>query len=367
MPYKRKKSPYWWASVTDANGKRVRCSTGTTKRKEAQALEAKWKVEAFQTTNWGRQPSRRFDDLMLDYLKATKAKRSHQRDLDAARHLTMFFKGRNMGELKGSDIRAYQEYRIQQVSKKGSVQPATVNREMALLSGAINYAKREWDWDIPNPVSGRQLREPEGRVRYLSLSELVGLIRVAQTKAPHLADFIELAIQTGCRKQELLGLEWERVDLVKKTYYLEGRHTKNGKRRAIPINETARSVLIRRQHVRAEHYPASPWVFAHENGDRIKDVKRSFRAACTLIGIKDFRIHDLRHTCASLAVSEGVPLTAIRDLLGHSSVTVTERYAHLAPENVRDAVAVLDRIRSHSGHTGNIGANANNVLSLLTH
>ena len=69
----------------------------------------------------------------------------------------------------------------------------------------------------------------------------------------------------------------------------------------------------------------------------------------------------------TLAVSEVVPLTAIRDLLGHSSVTVTERYAHLAPENVRDAVAVLDRIRSHSGYTGNIGANANNVLSLLTH
>ena len=125
--------------------------------------------------------------------------------------------------------------------------------------------------------------------------------------------------------------------------------------------------MLRRQHARADHCPASPWVFAHENGDRIKDVKRSFRAACNLIGIKDFRIHDLRHTCASLAVSEGVPLTAVRDLLGHSSVTVTERYAHLAPENVRDAVAVLDRIRSHSDHTGNIGANANNVLSLLTH
>ena len=367
MPHKRKKSPYWWTSFTDANGKRVRRSLGTTNRKEANALESKWKLEAYRTKQWDEQPERSFSELMLCYLKATNRKRSHRRDLDAARHLKAFFRGQVMEKLKSSNIRAYQEYRLGQVSKKGPIQPATVNRETALLSSAINYARREWDWDIPNPVVGRLLQEPEGRVRHLSLSELAMLIRLAQAHTPHLADFIELGVQTGCRKQELLGLEWDRVDFDNNRFYLEGQHTKSGKRRSIPLNDRARLALERRRLFREQYCPTSCWVFSHECGDRIQDVKRSFRTVCDKAGIKDFRIHDLRHTCASLAISEGVPLAAIRDLLGHSSITVTERYAHLAPERVQDVVAVLDRITSHSGHTVYGDTNARRTVRSVTH
>ena len=117
----------------------------------------------------------------------------------------------------------------------------------------------------------------------------------------------------------------------------------------VPINNTARRSLIRRLNFRAERCPASPWVFCNENGERIKDVKRSFATACRRAGITDFRVHDLRHTCAAWLVTAGVPLSEVKDLLGPSSVVVTERYAHLAPENVRTAVQVLDR--SHFGHT----------------
>jgi integrase len=83
-------------------------------------------------------------------------------------------------------------------------------------------------------------------------------------------------------------------------------------------------------------------VFCHTDGSRIGSVKRSFATACTKAGIKDFRFHDLRHTCAAWLVTAGVSLTEVRDLLGHSSVTMTEKYAHLAPERVRIAVAALD-------------------------
>ncbi len=81
----------------------------------------------------------------------------------------------------------------------------------------------------------------------------------------------------------------------------------------------------------------------------MQSVKRSFSAACAKAGIKDFRVHDLRHTCASWLVSSGQRLPAVRDLLGHSTITMTERYAHLAPENVRQALNVLDSV-SRSGH-----------------
>ena len=79
-------------------------------------------------------------------------------------------------------------------------------------------------------------------------------------------------------------------------------------------------------------------------------MKRSFATACRKAGIVDFRIHDLRHTCAAWLVNAGVSLSEVRDLLGHSTVTVTEKYAHLAPENVRVAVSRLEQIESRFGH-----------------
>lgn len=355
MPYRRVNSPFWWVSYIDPSGKRVRRSTETTDRKEAEALEAKWKLEAFQGKQWGAPPRRTFDELMLIYLQtASVHKRSHRRDLDAARHLQAHFSGRELGELRAQDVRAYIERRRGQATcRKGPVTVATINRELCLLSAAINYARREWEWEIPNPVAGRKLREPEGRVRWISRAEAEALLRAAEgeEQAPHLADFIRLALHTGCRKQELLGLEWRRVDLQAGLLHLEGQHTKAGKRRSVPLNQVAREAFLRRLKYRAAHCPGSPWVFAHPDGSRIQDVKKAFGTACRRAGIADFRIHDLRHTCAAWLVSAGVPLASVRDLLGHSTVKMTERYAHLAPENVRKAVAVLEG-RSHSSHTG---------------
>ncbi len=233
---------------------------------------------------------------------------------------------------------------------------ATINRELEVLSSAINYANREWEWQLPNPVQGRKLKESEGRVRWITRAEAVALIGAAETepKAPHLADFIRLALNTGCRSGELLGLEWSRVDLKEALFYLEGRHTKSGKRRSIPLNREAREALLNRARFRARHCPDSPRVFCSEKGARITTVHRSFTTARRRAGIEDFRIHDMRHTCAAWLVSAGVPLPEVRDLLGHSMVKTTERYAHLAPDNVRAAVAILDgEPLSRFGHAEN--------------
>jgi len=217
-----------------------------------------------------------------------------------------------------------------------------------LLSAAINYARKHWEWDIQNPVSGMSLRQPEGRLRWLSRAEADVLIREAEKepKSPHLADFIRLALNTGCRKNELLKLSWDRVDLKANVLRLEGEHTKSGKRRAVPLNDEARRAFLNRARFRAEHCPDSDWVFAHRNGKRIRFMQNGFQAACTRAKIKDFRVHDLRHTFASWLVQGGVPLLEVAKLLGHSTIEMTERYAHLAPENLKAAVGVLDRLRN---------------------
>ena len=101
--------------------------------------------------------------------------------------------------------------------------------------------------------------------------------------------------------------------------------------------------------VRAEVCPDTPWVFFHVTpathvnvGDRVKNVRTSFATACKKAGIDDFHIHDLRHTAASWLVMEGVPLLEVSRLLGHKSITQTERYAHLAPESTRALVQILE-------------------------
>ena len=112
--------------------------------------------------------------------------------------------------------------------------------------------------------------------------------------------------------------------------------------------------MLNRARFRAEHCPDSLWVFAHKSGERIQFMQNGFQAACGRAGIKDFRVHDMRHTCASWLVMEGVNLYFVKELLGHASVETTERYAHLAPENMRQAVSALDGL-SRIGHVAGHG------------
>ena len=112
--------------------------------------------------------------------------------------------------------------------------------------------------------------------------------------------------------------------------------------------------LIEQARFRAKYCPDSSWVFCHKDGSQVKDVKRSFSTALKKSGIEDFRVHDLRHTCAAWLVSAGVALAEVRDLLGHQSIQMTERYAHLAPENVRAAVAKLETIEPYESRFGHV-------------
>lgn len=347
MPYRRKDSAVWWASYADPSGQRVRRATGTTDRKEAEALEAKWKLESFRTTQWGEEPSRSFAELMVPYLKASATeKRSPDRDRYIVARLREFFDGKDLRSLGAKDVRAYIQHR--QAKKIG---PATINRELGLLSAALNWAKRDLEWQLPNPVMGRLLRAPEGRLRWLSREEAERLVNAArgQPRAPYLVDFLELALHTGMRRGEILGLEWQRVDLKEGLIYFRGIHQKNGKLGSVPLNETAKAALARRETFRRAHCPHTRWVFAHKDGSRIQAVKRAFSAACATAGIEDFRIHDLRHCCAAWLVQAGVSIRAVAELLRHDDIRVTMRYAHMAPETVRAAVSVLDA-ESRFGH-----------------
>ena len=350
MPYKRNDSPIYWASYTDASGRRVRRSTGTANAREAAAIEAKWKLEAHEEKRWGIEPDRSIEEVLLAWLAEQYEQRSYGSNLISARHWRRLLPGQTIRDMTPRTLQGFIAAR-----RAEGAGPATINRNLSCLQAAINWCNKSLGWGLPVPTRGRFLQEPEGRLRWLSFAEADRLMAAARAlpRAIHSAEFIELALNTGMRRGELLFLEWSRVDMKNRLIHLEAEHTKTKRRRCVPINVTARAVLLRLFSFRASHCPASPWVFCRTDGKRLVSVKGGFVKACDAAGIVNFHIHDLRHTCAAWLTTAGVPLAEVRDLLGHASVTMTERYAHLAPENVRAAVARLDN-RSRFGHADHV-------------
>ncbi|WP_110599749.1 tyrosine-type recombinase/integrase [Salinicola lusitanus] len=346
MPYKRPGSPYWWVSITPpAGGKPIRRSTRTVDKREADALEGQWRAQLFRQSAWGEEPEHPFEEVAAEFLLASANKRSLPDIKLRVGKLYDHFGGFSMNGLCGKDVRGFIDWR-----RGHGVTDSTINRELSILAAMINHAIVHLEWKLPNPVRGRMLREPEGRVRWITRAEAARLMQkaVEMREGDRLRDFIELSLNTGCRKNELLKLEWRRVDFNHNLITLESEDNKSAKRRTVPLNDVAVRCLKRRASWIARHCPGTPWVFSKRDGSRYMNPRNIFQAACRAVPIRDFRIHDLRHTAASWMVSEGVPLADVKDVLGHSTITMTEKYAHLAPHRARDAVA---KLQSQSSHT----------------
>ncbi len=141
-------------------------------------------------------------------------------------------------------------------------------------------------------------------------------------------DSVVIAINTGLRLGELIGLTWDRVDLSRGVIRLE--ITKSGKRREVPLNEGSYRALVS--------------LGPKDNGRvfHTRYIKPAYNNAVTTAKLDDVNFHTLRHTFASWAVMRGVTLKELQELLGHSTLAMTMRYAHLAPEHLRTAVARLE-------------------------
>jgi integrase len=285
------------------------------------------------------------DEFVTKYTNVIKHRlRSHAQISRHLARIATHFNGRHLSTIRRNDVAEYAELRQSQ-----GVTTASINIELAVFSASINYARKRWELELSNPVTGLFYPAKPGRLRYLEKHEAAMLVKCAKgLRSPYLADFIELALNTGARKNELLQLQIKSIDLPRKIITIEGHTTKTGKRRYLPINQSAAAVVERRKRYRDENCPASPWLFSKRTGDRVKYPDNAFRLAVEKAGLTDFCVHDLRHTFASWLVTEGIELIKVRDLLGHSSIRMTERYAHLAPFRLHEAVGVLDGIYEQS-------------------
>lgn len=250
------------------------------------------------------------------------------------------------------------------ISGPNAVTKATAARDFACLRSALSKAV-EWRLIEKNPLMGVRQRSVQSRkvVRFLSADEetrlraalavrdLAGVQGRANANAQrrkyrqpvlpdlaqnayidHLTPVVLLAMNTGMRRDELLSMTWADVDLEAKMLTIRAENAKSGRQRHVPLNLEALEVLRR-------------WARAGSNRAgrvfEVGDIKKGWGKLIADAGIEQFRFHDLRHHFASRLVRTGVDLNTVRELLGHADITMTLRYAHLAPDTLAAAVAKL--------------------------
>lgn len=249
--------------------------------------------------------------------------------VDTSRHLRVWSKligDYSLASMTPSLIIETREKIAEIKTHKKTKSNATINRYLAALSVVLSYATKELEWLDINPMSKvSKLQEPRGRVRYLSDTERDNLLGAAKTaNNPYLYPTILMAITTGARRMEILGLKWADVDLNTQRAILHD--TKNGERRGLSLVEPTLSELKKLYRKRAK----SEFVFPSYDGKQPFDIKRSWDKAISDAHIEDFKFHDLRHTCASYLAMNGTTMGEIAAILGHKTLQMTKRYAHLS-------------------------------------
>ena len=238
-----------------------------------------------------------------------------------------------LSDITPSLIAEYRDKLAGGVTVRGTPRsPATVNRYLAALSHAFTIAVSEWEWLDDSPM--RKVRKPtesRGRVRFLSDEERARLLKACKESSnPYLYTVVVIALSTGMRQGEIMGLTWGDVDLQKGRAILH--ETKNGERRAVALAGHALELLKDLGKVRRIDskllFPAKE--IAPQKPQKPMDLRTPWENALKKAEISDFKFHDLRHSAASYLAMNGASLAEIAEVLGHKTLQMVKRYAHLS-------------------------------------
>ncbi len=338
-----------WYIDFSSDGRRIRQAVGNNKKFAEVALAKKiTEVNEGKFLDVRRKQKIRFGDFANEYLLLhSKLKKSYRTDAKIVNLLKKFFGGKYLYEITSLDVEKFKSARAKEVKKsklkdgkEQFISPATVNRSLAVLKSMFNRAI-VWGKAERNPCRVVKLfKENNQRLRFLEREEIDKLLANC---CEHLRPIVIVALHTGMRKSEILGLKWHDIDIKRNIIHLSD--TKNGEKREVPMNEVAQKTIIG-----VLKHPDSQYIFCNKDGQPYGDIKKSFLTALDKSDIINFHFHDLRHTFASQLVMSGVDLNTVRELLGHKSLEMTLRYSHLSPDHKKRAVDLLSqRICPKSG------------------
>jgi integrase len=279
-----------------------------------------------------------FADEFMDVYVQVNNKRSER---DSKRgildnHLLPFFGPKRLCEIRNRQIEQYKAKKL-----RTKLKPKTINNQLAVLSRMLNCAE-EWEY-IEAAPKVKLLKSAKPEMTFLEFDQAERLVRAAE---PGLERMLVLtALKTGLRNGELLALRWDDVDFEREQIHVRRSYIrghvdtpKNGKERVVPMTAELFTALRRYRHV------CGPLVFCNPDGSYLTDnqTKHYLYRACRKAFLDKCGWHVLRHTFASHLVMRGAPLKAVQELLGHATIDMTMRYAHLSPAAKNEAIRLLD-------------------------
>lgn len=334
--YRRPDSPHWWMSL-QVMGHRVRLNTMVEDQALAGELFCAWKAEIARA-RWLGVPTPDGDhtvaELITQYLKLVTPRKSlgsQQRDrIILARFVTRWGK-LLMKDLTTLLIEAYLAERLVQVCF------ATVSKELGLLKAAFRCAIR-WGWATRSPFLGIVLnQEGTARTRWLSHAEETFLLAHCPV---WLQDIIVIGCDTGLRPGSLMRLQCAWVQPGTTSLMIPREHTKT-KKLPLTIPLTRRAADIVHRYLESAR---SEYLFVSQAGHAYTcaEINRALQRAAFKAGLHTICLYTLRHTFISRLVQAGVSLPEVAALVGHRDIRMTMRYAHLAPQHLRDSIAALE-------------------------
>lgn len=315
-----KRGDRWWVRFTSPDGRRLRRSTGTTDRRKAAEYHDKLKAEFWRVQRLGEKPRRTWNEAVVQWLRETTHKATHEQDRATLRWLDPYLGGKVLGEITRDTIAEIGEAKAREAS------PSTANRHLALIRAILRKARDEWEW-VDRIPKVRQYRVQNRRIRWISREEAERLLALLP---PHQAAMARFGLATGLRQRNVSHLEWSQVDLRQRLAWIHPDQAKARKAIGVPLNKEAMFVL------RGQLGQHDRYVFTYKGQPLIQVNTKAWTAAVAKAGLEDFRWHDLRHTWASWHAQAGTPLNVLQELGGWASADMVKRYAHLGVTHLRD-------------------------------
>jgi len=332
--YQRGKS-YYYDFVY--KGQRYSGCIGPVSRTIAKETEARKKAEVIE----GRlnpakaRKSPCFDAFTQEYLEWLRVNRKPltvKKVHSVLARLNPFFGSKKLNEITAWDMERYKKER-----REAGRQPSTINVELTILKMILNRAVT-WKKLAEHPGKEvKTLQGVHGRTRFLSEEEEAAILAVCSSA---LRRAVEVGLLTGFRRQELVNLRPQDIDLARGTVTVAACYAKNGESRTNPMGERLKAILQEALSVKGD----APTVLVTEYGKpwTTEGLTNQFQRASCHAGLERLGPHVLRHTYASRLVMAGVDIRTVQELLGHKDIKQTMRYAHLSPSHKRAAVEALE-------------------------
>ncbi len=356
--YEQNKNSKLWSvrfRETTEGQEHQRRLSGFKTKKEAQAAFVEYQTNSKKTVPQVEDHKLTFDDMVAHYLTYAKSRMKegtiYDLELKIQKHLIPFFGDKIFNKITPLEILTWQQSLDQySYTYKSSLRTC--------LASIYRYADRYFDIkNIMNKVEPFRNMEAPQEMQYWTKAEFQQFISVCDDERYRV--YFYLLYVTGCRKGEMLALTWNDINFDQRTISINKNITKKTKEigwsitttknatsnRIIDISQKTISLLKKYKEWQAQNYQNTTFLFCGERPLPMTNIGRYFENACERAEVKKIRIHDLRHSCASLLISEGVSIVAVSKRLGHKNIEQTlNTYSHMMPEDNAKILKIIDTI-----------------------